>query len=60
MKYKGVSEIKMRRSTNSKPKFQATYKGRRSYHSTPEAAAKWYDIQLIKAGKEPINILKRK
>ena len=54
--YKGVSLKKV----NGIHKWICRYKTEETRHDTEREAAVNYDKKLIKAGKKPVNVLKRK
>lgn len=56
-KYKGVKYVKQ--SSVGSKSWQSYYKGHRALHETEKAAAKSYDLMLIKDNKEPVNVLTR-
>ena len=55
--FKGVVLV---RHANSKFEYRALYKGVHFYHEDKRKCAIKYDEMLLKDGKEPVNILKRK
>jgi len=63
--YFGVCKVKNVSSRWAKKQYQAAITtpqtGRQAfkYFEEEKEAAKWIDLQLIKQGKEPVNILKR-
>ena len=61
-KYKGVHCVKLPRGQYLLWRTQLTIKGKTesSRHATEIEAAKRYDMYLIRAGREPVNIIKKK
>ena len=58
--YKHVYKHQRKKSLVFRAELSINGKMRRKEHDDEREAAKWVDMQLISAGKEPVNILKRK
>ena len=60
-KYKGItSSLFVRKYIRWNAKMMKKGKLEYSYHQTERAAAKRYDMYLIRVGRETVNILKQK
>lgn len=64
-KYFGVCKVKRPHQKWNNLEWQASVKNSKSqrmayrYFDNDKDAAKWVDLQLIKQGKDPVNILKK-